>query len=142
MENESKTNTINLALAEPYCILNGQPDLHEAEMDLYRYLVSKNHIVNVLDNLFDEPEKLKSLLLLKPKTLVLGTTGVYADSLRRAIEAFKDLGYIPDNVIFTMGEEILSGLARKLKKSKPGMKFYGVVTFGPDDIEINEIGWI
>lgn len=118
--------------------LNGQEGLHEFEEDLMKDLQKHNKPTLVLDNLFENPERLKEIT--KCDNLAFSTTGLQADKLEKLIEAFEKMKYVPKVVIFG-GERsvmVFLGLARELKKH--GTRFYYY-----DDIsgkDLYEIGWI
>lgn len=104
---------------EPIMIINGQEGLHDTEEIFYKKCVSKRVDIWVLDNVFKDGHKLGAIPFLKPKTILLGTTGTYKQDLDDAKELFVKLGFIPDNVFFTMGEDYFYRIIEELRKVKP-----------------------
>lgn len=110
----------------PYCFLEGQTGLNEGEEYLYRSLVYYREKPFVIDNLYEDPRRLASLSFLRPKTLVLGTTGVYVAKLNFLIELFFDLDMQGlENVIITSDTpKIVTEAMVKLKQQLPEVKFW------------------
>lgn len=111
---------------EPYCILEGGQGLSNTEevfVDKCNYMHIKNW---VLDNLYEDPEKIKAIKYLKPKTIILGTTGTYADKLNKIKEIFAKLNYFPNHVMFTMGEDYFYELMNLARIKNPIIKFYRI----------------
>ena len=110
----------------PFLILEGGRSLHDGE----RYLVKSLNYWNadnwVIDNLYEDPSRLAAMQFLKPKTIILGTTGVYREKLEILIDLFFSLklDYI-ENVILTISaEDVLWGEIKKLKKINKKVKFF------------------
>ena len=78
--------------------LNGQQGLHGMEETILKALLKEGKEVSVIDNLFEEPEKLKSVV--QCDNIVFSTTGFYADDLKKLIDVFRQLEYVPKVVIF------------------------------------------
>lgn len=129
-------NTSDLLQFEPFCVLNGQKGLHDTERNLVKQLNQRNIEVFVLDDLFKDTEKLKAIKYLKPKTLVLGTTGTYREDLDKTKDLFKSIGYYPENVIFTMGEDYFYEML-----NENNIKSYSLLPlqWSDDEIIIEEI---
>jgi len=96
--------------------------------------------VFIIDNLYEEPNKLKLIKELNPEYLFIGTTGVRKKEKEVLISIFSELKYIPKKVMFANEHSamVYLGLSRDLKKY--GTKFY----FTPYSINdcIDEIEWI
>lgn len=85
--------------------LNGQSGLHESENAFYKYIVGRHDYPIVLDDLFNDPKKIKAIKYLNPQTIVIGTTGTYRAKIDLVVNEFKKLKWLPKKAIFTMGEE-------------------------------------
>lgn len=128
----------------PFMILEGQLYLNGTE-EFIEELCIKSKIKHiVLTGLYDEPEQIKQIDTFKPKSIVLGTTGVYHESLKKILDVFATCKHLPDNIFVTMGEEVLCGVIRKYKEIKPSMKVYKVfLPFKEENSVIaEEIEWI
>lgn len=135
-------NQFNVRKGDQYAILNGQEGLHTIEEELFGFLIDNHCTANIIDNLFEQPEKIAALKFLNPKTIVLSTTGLHHEKLQFCYELFKELEWLPDNVVFTGGEDNFLGMARTLKEIKPAMKFYNVYTLGRNSALFQELNYI
>ena len=118
--------------------LNGQKGLHEYEDKLSKLFITLNKEILILDNLFEDPKKIKQIITCD--NLCLSTTGTYADKLKPLIDSFGKLNYAPKAIIF-FGENTalyFCEIARELKK-KYGTEFFYPATFNSD---LFEISWI
>lgn len=118
--------------------LNGQEGQHDMEGKLFLRMLKLGKKAKLIDNLFEQPEKLAQVI--GCDNLVLSTTGLYADKLKMLVAAFEKMNYVPKVVIF-MGENTAMaflGTARDLKK-KHGTEFYFPDIF---DDSLFEISWI
>jgi hypothetical protein len=132
-----KTKSI-LTLTGKTAFLNGQKGLHDLESRFCKSFENNGKEVLVLDNLFEQPEKLKSLL--DCDNLVLSTTGMYLEDVNKLVDAFKQLNYVPKVVVFVTEQTAMSllGVAREMKKL--GTKFYFFDCL--DNKSLQEINWI
>ena len=121
---------------EPYCVLEGGSGFIDMEQDIIDRCNHKHITCWAIDDLYDNPERIKAIKYLKPKTIILGTTGTYVDKLSKIIEFFSKLNYFPDNVIFTMGEDYFYGLMKKAKIKNPKIKFYKMYPSFGENIQI------
>lgn len=119
--------------------VEGGQGLNDAEEYLYQHLVGRGYYPIVLENVYDNPRQLISLMYLQPRTIVLGTTGVYRDEIDQCIEYFKIAEFIPDCVLFSFGEDKLRHLIREMLVKKPTMQIYNYVAWDSQDIQIEEI---
>jgi len=118
--------------------LNGQAGQHDMEGKLVLRMLKLGKKVKLIDNLFEQPQKLAEVV--GCDNLVLSTTGMYAEKLRMLVDAFHKLNYVPKVVVF-MGENTAMsflGTARELK-AKHGTEFYFPDVF--DDC-LYEVSWI
>jgi hypothetical protein len=90
-------NTLN-DLQGTTAFLNGQKGLHDLEEELCSALKRANKPFLVLDNLFEQSEKL--LQVTKCDNLAFSTTGLYAEQLKTLVDVFEKLQYVPKNVFF------------------------------------------
>ena len=124
--------------------LNGQKGLHPLEEDLKSGFDQLGKPYLVLDNLFEQSEKL--LQVTKCDNLALSTTGTYVDDLTVLVKVFKQLQYVPKVVFFLTDETALTfaDLAREFKKQ--GTKFYSVdsvdLLLKKDNVSVYEITWL
>lgn len=126
--------------AEPIVVLEGGIGLNDTERDIVDHLFKYRLYPVVLENLYEEPEKIIALKYIKPKTIMLSTTGTYRDELDHCIEMFKIADHLPDNVIIGIGEDALWSTIRHFRKIKPDMKFFTATSYGKDDFIIQEMG--
>lgn len=124
---------------EPIIILNGQSGLHDTERAFYNKCVKDSVDITIIDNVFEDQEKIKAIKYLKPKTIMVGTTGTYAEELSESKEMFKSMGYIPENVIFTMGEDYFHSIINDIR-DKTTIKTFRIepMTFSDDEIVLEE----
>ena len=127
-----------LQLTGKTAFLNGQQGLHDMEEKLSESFIKQNKEILVIDDLFDHPERLR--LVTDCDTIVLSTTGTYADDLKQLVSAFNKLNYIPKVVIFISENTAMSLLyvARELKEK--GTQFYFYDCF--DNKTLYDINWI
>lgn len=125
----------------PFLFLEGQKYLSETE-DLMQKICFKYKIKHkVLTDLYEHPEKIKMIDEFKPKSIVMGTTGVYHEKLKSILDVFATCKHLPDNIFLTMGEEVLCGVIRKHKKVKPSIKTYAVAPMSKYDDENFTRAW-
>lgn len=119
------------------CIINGQRWLHDTEQAVYEFLVNdRNTYPMVLDNLFEQPEKIKAIKYYNPDTIMLGTTGVYRDKINLVLNEFTKLEWLPKNALFTMGEEYFGEFA---KSGVIGYKMYPYARYFKEDPVIRKL---
>ena len=124
--------------------LNGQEGLHDLDEQLKSALQHLGKPTLVLDNLFEQSEKLLSVT--QCKNLAFSTTGMYVDKLKILADVFKQLQYVPETVFFLTEETALtfSSLAGEFKKK--GTKFYFPdsidLLLKKDDVAVYEYSWI
>lgn len=109
--------------------------------DNIKNLQERGYKTQLLDELYENPEKLAQIPEIDPDFIFIGTTGMYADERQMLIKKFRELNYVPKAVMFfnDYAAEIYVGIARELKKR--GTKFF----FAPSTIfkdEPKEISWI
>jgi hypothetical protein len=113
---------------QPFCVLEGGSGLNDCE----RYLVKSLNHYNVdnwvIDDLYDKPRRLGAVQFLTPKTLVMGTTGVYRDKLNQLIDLFFSLEITGlENIILTLdSEDVFWFEMGEIKKRIPNIKFWGL----------------
>jgi len=103
-------------------------------------LKEMGYVVNILDNLYNDPFKLKAIPQIDPDFLFIGTTGIRKEEISKLTLLFKLINWTPRGVIFSDEHSamVYLSIARDLKKK--GTKFY----FSPYDGEekLIEIEWI
>lgn len=112
----------------PFCILEGGEGLADCERYLVRSLNEYNSRNWVLDGLYKDPSRLASIQFLKPKTIIFGTTGVYAEKLNILIDLFFALDFSSlENVIMLRDTEYEVYKHLKILKGKmPNVKFWNL----------------
>lgn len=132
-----ETTTINI-LEGTIAFLNGDPGLHYQQENYVKFLTKAGKNVVVLDDLYNQPEKLNKVR--DCETLYLQTTG-FRSELKDLVNIFKSLNYVPKNVIFD-GENtamVFLSLARTFKKEH-GTRFFFEDLL--DQNQLLEINWI
>lgn len=125
-------------------LLNGQEGLHDTEAEFKSALDRLGKSVLVLDNLFEQSEKL--LQVTQCDNLAFSTTGLYAEQLKTLVEVFEKLQYVPKNVFFLTDQTALtfSGVARDFKEK--GTKFYFLdfldLMLKKQDVGVEEVSWL
>ena len=139
----SKLLKIDLFEFEPYCFLEGGTGLNDCEQKVSDTLYRKHITSWILDDLYDKPERLIALKFLKPKTIFLGTTGVYQDKVNNLKEVFKIAEHIPDNIVFTIGDTETNfwELIDMAKATNPKVRFFDLYPMytKDDDIQLIEL---
>ena len=100
----------------PIAFLEGGSGLEECEDFIYRRCIVRDIDCWKLDSLYEYPEKMMAIQYLRPKTIIVGTTGVYKDKIQKIVEHFQSIPseYI-ENVIITHDENgLLKYLAKQL----------------------------
>ncbi len=125
----------------PFMILEGGRGLDGLEEEIHHLLIKAGNDVWVLDDLYEKGERLASIGFLKPKTIILGTTGLYKEKLGRLIDLFFDLELDSiENVILTLNsEDALHYQMEKLKILNRGVKFFKYLGEGGGKFEFYEI---
>lgn len=118
--------------------LNGTEGLHSIDQNVYDKFIEHGHVVKILDNLFNEPEKLINIRVFE--NLVLYTTGLHPDKLIVLEKMFENYGGVPKNVIFVSEGTALTfcGIARELKNMGTKFWFIDFINF----YDLYEIEWI
>jgi hypothetical protein len=113
---------------EPFCLLEGQSSLEDCEYYFHKSLNYYRIRSWVLDDLYKKPERVAAIQFLKPKTIVLGTTGVYRDKLDALIDLFFSLKIEGlKNVILTLDtERELWDEIKTLKSKIPNVKIFNL----------------
>ena len=98
--------------------------------------------VGILDELYENPNKLKKIKTINPDYLFIGTTGLRYEKREILIKTFKTLNYIPKSVIFFSERSAMAYLKISKELKKVGTKFFysPEPQFGKSEIE--EIEWI
>lgn len=123
----------------PIAFLEGGLGLLDEATYLVKYLVNRMIYPFVFEELYDHPEMLVSFKWIKPKTIVLGTTGVYRDKIDHCVEMFRIAEHIPDNVIFLFGEDDMSKEIKEFKSIKPSMRVFAIYVLDEDNYKLTEI---
>ena len=123
----------------PVVFLEGGLGLLEEAERLVQMLVNHRIYPFVFEELYDNPELLITLKWIKPKTIVLGTTGVYRDKIDHCVKMFKIAEHIPDNVIFLFGEDDMKKEIKEFKALKPSMKVFAIHVLDDEDYRLTEI---
>lgn len=122
----------------PVVFLEGGLGLTDDAENLFQ-LISRHKIYPfVFEELYDNPEILIALKWIKPKTIILGTTGVYREKIAHCFEIFKLAECVPDNVIFLFGEETMKNEINYLKALNPKLRVFTIHVLG-EDYELTEI---
>ncbi len=125
---------------EPIAFLEGGKGLDNMEKFIFRKCQFKDIDYWLLDELYEKPERVYALKYLKPKTLVIGTTGVYKEKLDNLIEIFFSLEItsVENIILVSDSEEVLHPHFKKLPNVnflKPNQNFSSMF----DDIESNSV---
>lgn len=123
----------------PVAFLEGGLGLPDEAEYLVKYLVNRRLYPFVFEELYENPEMLVSFKWIKPKTIVLGTTGVYRDEIDHCVEMFRIAEHIPDNVIFLFGEDDMRKEIKEFKSTKPSMRVFTIYVLDEDNYELTEI---
>ena len=131
---------INLFEFEPYCFLEGGTGLNHSEEMVSQIIFNNKLNMWIIDDLYSNPERLLALRYLKPKTIFFGTTGTYKKDLVYLKEIFKITEYIPDNIVFTLGDTECHfwDLIDLVKSINPKVRFFELYTMYTldDDIQL------
>lgn len=128
MKNKKNLATVPNYDFESFCVLEGQKSLNDTEKYFIKSCNYHNCTNWVLDDLYENPRKLMAVFFLRPKTIVLGTTGIYKEKLDVLIDLFfsqeSDFGWL-ENIIFTLdSENLFRSEMKKIKKLNPNIKFW------------------
>jgi len=123
-----KTEEIPNSQWQPFMFLEGGVGFNDLEEDMFHAVIGSHQTAWEIDNLYKEPLRLACIDLLKPKTLVLGTTGLYAKDLKVLISVFFGLDLTSvKNIILTLNtEDVLYSEIRELKEKHPDIKVWKV----------------
>lgn len=126
---------------EPFVFLEGGRGLNDCESKVSKQLFNEGFDVWVLDDLYSNPDKLVAIKFLKPKTIFIGTTGVYKKDLSHLKEVFKVCEYIPDNLVLTVSntENHISDLIEIAKATNPKFRVFELYPMFNEDDEIKFI---
>lgn len=129
---------------EPIAFLEGGKGLNDDEEFIHKTCFHNRIDTWVLDDLYSKPERIAALKFLKPKTLILGTTGVYKDELNRLIDLFFGMEITCiENIILTLdSEDVLYKHLIKLPNVrflKPMQIYSHFDEVGKDVVEFYEI---
>lgn len=113
---------------EPFCVLEGQKGLNDTERYFIRSCNEWNYENWVLDDLYENHRKLMAVFFLRPKTIILGTTGIYREKLDALTDLFfsyeSDFSWL-ENIIFTLDSEgIFRSEIKKIKELNSNIKFW------------------
>lgn len=133
-----KTN-FSFVSESPVVFLEGGLGLTNEGEDLVKFLVNQRIYPFVFEELYDNPELLITLKWIKPKTIVLGTTGVYREQINQCFEVFKLAECVPDNIVFLFGEETMGNEINYFKVLNPKMRVFTIYVLSADDYELTEI---
>ena len=123
----------------PVVFLEGGLGLLEEAEHLVQMLVNHHIYPFVFEELYDNPELLVTLKWIKPKTIVLGTTGVYRDKIDHCVSCFRIAEHIPDNVIFLLGEDDMKKEIAEFKALKPSMRVFSIHVLDEENYRLTEI---
>jgi hypothetical protein len=117
----------------PIAFLNGQKYYGcDEEIELAKCFPDHKKIL--VDELFNNPSKISSLIKHKIKTICFSTTGLYHEKLLSLVEIFNDLDFEPKQIIVClMTKERISSHLRKYSLQHPNVKLYEF--WDIDDIE-------
>lgn len=144
---KNRRNRIPISLdysLEPIAFLEGGKGLNNCETFIHKTCFHKGLDMWLLDDLYSKPERIAALKFLKPKTLILGTTGVYEDKLNQLIDLFFDMEITSiENIILTLDSEdvLYKHLVKlpKVKFLKPMQVYSFFDEVGKDVVEFYEI---
>jgi hypothetical protein len=140
-----KRKNISLDYREmsPIAFLEGGLGLNDEESKLAKMLSDSWGLTSVfcIDDLYQNPRKLASVSFLDIKTLVIGTTGIYEDSLNMLLEFYKTLNITTvRNIIFAISaDEFFQKEAKNLKEQFPDFKFFKLIWADDEEYKIHEI---
>lgn len=122
-------------------ILNGSSGTDDTSNELLLYLQDHGKRVYLLDNLYEDPEKLSILVEKGVDTLYIFTTAIHRDKLEKLAFKFRSLRHIPKHVIFYSEGSLMPflSLARELKKE--GTQFWYIYLDEYEQI-LEKIEWI
>ncbi len=129
---------------EPIAFLEGGKGLNDTEDFIYKKCLRRNIEVWKIDDLYENPRRLVALQFLEPKTIILGTTGVYRDKLDDLIELFFTLKLKGlENIVICMDssgvlEDQFSKLPKEIKILEPTER-YSIFNEDSDPVEFKEI---
>lgn len=111
---------------EPFVILEGSEYLGELEVKALEALQRQRIYPIPVCDLYKNPSAIVALHYLKPKTVILFSTGVYQTNIENCLEVFKAcVEHLPDNIILGMNESaIIWKYLREIKKQKPSLNIY------------------
>lgn len=129
---------------EPFMFLEGQTGLNDCERIVSKILNDRNYRCWVLDDLYENPDRLVAIQYLKPKTIILGTTGLYKNELDYLfkIAAITDLSSIEKVILTLKSEEVIRWDLKQIQKKYPKMTFYSfgsVIDYDSSEVEIYQI---
>ncbi len=141
MKKKKEEISLNYDL-EPIAFLEGSKGLDNMEKFIYRKCQYRDIDCWLLDELYVKPDRVYALKYLNPKTLVIGTTGVYKEKLDKLIEIFFSLEItsVENIILVSNSEEVLHPHFEKL----PNVNFLKPVqNYSPifDDIEKDEVSF-
>lgn len=110
--------------------------------DEFDCLIRWGFDVSELNNLYDNPEKLKTLPELNPDCLFIGTTGMRTEEIKELTSIFMQLNYVPKAIMFEGENSAMTFLNAARHFKEKGTKFYFAPSPFFDDEVINEIKWI
>jgi len=128
MKSESELIEIPEFDMEPIVFLEGGRGIGDTEMVISDICHDKNITYYILDDLYSDPEKIMAVKYLKPKSIIMGTTGVYKDKIEKVIKVFLEAKHLPEKVFFTMGEDVgvIIDLIEKVKAIKPDLQLFRI----------------
>jgi|SRR5215217_631595 len=88
-----------------FLFLEGSQYLPDTQEEVYKSIADSGCISTVISNLYDNPEQMMALKYLDFETIVLGTTGVKWKQIDELKRVFTEIGKMPKNIFFAMGEE-------------------------------------
>ena len=123
---------------EPIVMLEGGIGLTD-EQDTFMEIMCKNFIYPiVLDDLYKNPSKIISLKFIQPKTIMLGTTGLFKQDIEHCFEMLKIAECVPDNVVFFFGEEKMRKYIDYFKQINENLKVFTIFVLD-DSYELREL---
>lgn len=116
-----------ITIFDSVAILEGGLGLDDEQEEVMKFCLDNDITHWVLDEIYEKPRRLGSIVFLEPTIFIIKTTGV-ASELEFAVDFFKSLDYLPDKVGFMMGEgsPIMSKLIKYVKDIKPDIKIYKI----------------
>ena len=127
---------------EPFCILEGGLGLNDIENDLRKKLNKANAQLWVIEDLYDNPQRIGALQFLKPKTLIFGTTGIYHNKLDTLFKMADALNLDSvERVYLTLDSyDSIGGRLKEFGKKYPKIQFFDVDTLFDDEDSIRKVG--